>query len=107
MSKILKPLAVIASLALIPTFAMANENTMDKSRPSAVEEAAVTTKIKAEMVKNKTLSAFQIEVDTQDNKVTLSGKVKTALEKAEAERVAHSVKGVSTVKNNIVVDPSI
>ncbi len=106
MSKFLKPLAIVASLALVPTFVMANE-TMDKSRPSAVEEAAVTTKIKAEMVKNKTLSAFQIEVDTQDNNVTLSGKVKTALEKAEAERVAHSVKGVTTVKNQIIVDPTI
>ncbi len=106
-AQILKPFAIAISLALAPTFAVAVDSTTDKSRPSAIEEAAVTTKIKAEMVENKTLSAFQIEVDTQDNTVVLSGKVKTSLEKSEAERVANSVKGVSSVKNNIVVDPTI
>jgi osmotically-inducible protein OsmY len=135
-ARILKSLAIVASVAMLPSFVMAQTDTnrtdtnrtdtmrndamksnteatrdamkrTDKDDPGAVEEAATTSKIKAEMVRNKTLSAFDIEVDTQDNTVLLSGKVKTAAEKAEAERVAHSVQGVSTVKNNITIDPSI
>ena len=117
----MKSLVIVASVAAVPSFAMAQTDPMksnteatrdamkrtDKSDPGAVEEAATTTKIKAEMVRNKTLSAFDIEVDTQDNTVLLSGKVKTAAEKAEAERVAHSIQGVAKVKNNITIDPTI
>lgn len=104
MSKFFKPAAVAVAMVLAPTFALATDN--PPKNDTVVGEAATTTKIKAELVKNKTVSAFDIEVDTQGDTVILSGKVRTAAEKAEAERVARATSGVVAVRNNITIDPN-
>jgi osmotically-inducible protein OsmY len=47
-----------------------------------------------------------IDVDVENNVVTLSGTVPTEAQKAEAEQVARSIEGVKSVKNNIAVSPA-
>jgi osmotically-inducible protein OsmY len=47
----------------------------------------------------------EIDVDTQGNVVTLSGRVDTRDESAAAERIAMETGDVESVRNNLVVDP--
>ena len=68
-----------------------------------VDDSLITTKVKAKFVKDKETRADQVEVETVDGKVNLTG---TARSKAKAARhvtLARQVKGVKSVKNNIQI----
>jgi osmotically-inducible protein OsmY len=68
-----------------------------------VEDSVITAKIKAEMIREPDLKALSIDVDTKQGVVMLSGMVASKAEADKAVRVARSVKGVSSVKNNLKV----
>jgi len=68
-----------------------------------VDDATVTTQVKAKLAEDTTVSAGAIGVETLKGVVQLSGFAKSANEKAQAERLARSVKGVTSVRNDIVV----
>ena len=68
-----------------------------------VDDAGITAKIKAELVRDKDLPASQIRVETMQNVVQLSGFVDSATQKSKAAQVARSVQGVKDVKNDIIV----
>lgn len=68
-----------------------------------VDDSLITTKIKAEMAKDKTVSAMNIKVDTDKGVVQLSGIAKSKVEAQKAEIIARNTKGVTNVKNDIVV----
>ena len=68
-----------------------------------VDDSAITSKIKGDYVANDRVSASAVSVETMNGTVLLSGFVKSAAEKAKAEEIARSVKGVKSVKNAIVV----
>ena len=70
-----------------------------------VDDAAITTAVKAKLVENKNVDAGAIKVETLNNTVMLSGFAKSALEKSTAESIAMQTKGVKAVKNQIVVRP--
>ena len=69
-----------------------------------VSDAIITTKIKAEFAKDKQVSAMSVKVDTDDKGVvTLSGTAKSTAEADQAARIARDTKGVTSVKNDIVI----
>jgi len=68
-----------------------------------VDDAAITAKIKAELVRDKELPATQIRVETMQNVVQLSGFVDNASQKSKATQVARGIQGVKDVKNDIIV----
>jgi hyperosmotically inducible protein len=68
-------------------------------------DAWVTTKVKMSLITSPEVGGVPIDVDTFDGRVTLHGKVTTAAERAEAERIAAGVQGVRTVRNLIEVVP--
>ena len=70
-----------------------------------VDDAAITTKIKARFVDNKDVDTLSIKVETLNGTVMLSGFAKSANEKATAEVLARKVEGVRAVKNEIAVRP--
>lgn len=70
-----------------------------------VDDAAITTAVKARMVEDKTVSAGAINVETLNGTVQISGFAKSAAEKSQAETVARGVKNVRGVRNDIVVRP--
>lgn len=70
-----------------------------------VDDAGITTAVKAKMVEDKTVSAAAISVETLNGTVQLSGFAKSGAEKAQAESIARSVKNVRAVRNDIVVRP--
>ena len=70
-----------------------------------VDDATITTAIKAKFVEDKTVDAAAIRVETLNGTVQLSGFAKSQAEKQMAENIARSTKGVRTVQNNLTVRP--
>jgi hyperosmotically inducible periplasmic protein len=70
---------------------------------SYIDDAALTTQVKAKFAEDPAVSAMAIGVETLKGVVQLSGFAKTAEEKVKAERLARSVQGVVSVRNDIVV----
>ncbi len=68
-----------------------------------VDDAAITTAVKARYVENKAVDAASIKVETLNGTVMLSGFAKSSQEKSTAEAIARKVNGVKLVKNDIVV----
>ena len=79
-----------------------SESKTEKAK-EAVEDAAITTKVKAEYAKDKQVSALSIHVNTDHGVVKLTGEAKSKAEADKAETIAKSVKGVSSVQNEIKV----
>ncbi len=68
-----------------------------------IDDATITTQVKARMVENKQVDAAAISVETLNGTVMLSGFAKSATERAAAEGIARGVNGVKSVKNEIAV----
>lgn len=70
-----------------------------------VDDAAITTKVKAKFAESPVVSAMALNVETLNGTVQLSGFAKNANERATAESLARSVAHVKAVKNDIIVKP--
>ncbi|MBA4211923.1 MAG: transporter [Polaromonas sp.] len=70
---------------------------------SYIDDATITTRVKARMAEDKSVSATSISVETLKGTVQLSGFAKSADERATAERLARSTPGVQAVRNDILV----
>ena len=70
-----------------------------------IDDAAITTAVKAKFVEDKTVDAAAIKVETLNGTVQLSGFAKSSAEKAQAEAIARNTKGVRAVQNNLSVRP--
>jgi len=68
-----------------------------------IDDATITTQVKARMVENKQVDAAAIKVETLNGTVMLSGFAKSGTEKDAAEGIARNVNGVKSVKNEIAV----
>jgi hyperosmotically inducible periplasmic protein len=71
-----------------------------------IDDASITTQVKAKMVENKQVDAAAISVETLNGTVMLSGFAKNSTERATAEDIARNVKGVKSVRNEITVRPA-
>jgi hyperosmotically inducible protein len=71
----------------------------------AQTDAGITTKVKNELVADDLVKARQIDVDTMDKVVTLTGQVATAEEEARALDIARRTEGVVNVVDLIEVVP--
>ena len=69
----------------------------------AKTDAGITTAVKTGLAADDTVKAFQIDVDTKNTVVTLSGTVDSAAAKARAVTVAQGTSGVTNVVDNITV----
>jgi hyperosmotically inducible periplasmic protein len=69
-----------------------------------VDDATITTHVKARFAKDPTVSAMHIHVDTMKGVVQLSGSAKTDAERRQAETLASTITGVKEVKNDIKVE---
>jgi osmotically-inducible protein OsmY len=80
-------------------------NTANKTA-SASEDAAITAKVKAAILAEPGLKSLQINVDTNDKKVTLTGNVDNADLKERAKQIASSTSGVKEVVDQLNVKAS-
>jgi osmotically-inducible protein OsmY len=70
-----------------------------------IDDAAITTAVKARYIDNAQVDANAISVETLHGTVLLSGFAKNNGERAAAETLAWKVKGVKQVKNEVAVRP--
>jgi hyperosmotically inducible protein len=108
MKTILTTACFVIGAALTPVSLHAADMDKDRSSPKEfVKDSVITSKIKAEMAKDKEVSAMRIKVDTDANGVVqLSGTAKSQAEADKAESIAKNVKGVTSVKNDIQIQAS-
>jgi hyperosmotically inducible periplasmic protein len=69
----------------------------------AQTDAGITTAVKSQLAADEDVKAYQIDVDTRDKVVTLSGDVETATAKSRAVEIARTTDGVTNVVDNIQV----
>lgn len=70
-----------------------------------VDDATITTQVKARMLDNPAVAGTSISVETLNGTVMLSGFAKSVTEKATAEKIARDVNGVKSVRNEIAIRP--
>jgi len=69
----------------------------------ALEDAAITTKIKAAILAEPGLRVLQINVDTVNGASTLSGTVDSKSDSDRAKEIAGAISGVKRVDNQLVL----
>jgi hyperosmotically inducible periplasmic protein len=77
----------------------------DRSAGEVVDDAAITAKVKTDLIADPTTKAHQINVDTNSGIVELGGFVDSQAAKDRAGEIARSVKGVKDVKNDLQLKP--
>src|SRR3990170_386825 len=93
---------ILAGLLAGPMAACTSTPTRE-STGEYIDDAAISNKVRAQLIGDKDLNIFQIDVTTFKGTVQLSGFVNSESIKARAGRVAGSVKGVREVHNNLIV----
>ena len=68
---------------------------------NAVDNAALTTKVKTALLADELVKGTQINVDSNNGVVTLSGAVDSPAHMQKAEQIAKGVSGVTRVQNNL------
>lgn len=93
---------VLAPVAGYAADAKGGPTTIEKGK-EIIDDATITTKIKAEYAKDKAVSAMNIKVDTDKGVVKLSGNAKSKAEAEKAAAIAKGTAGVARVQNDIQV----
>lgn len=68
-----------------------------------VSDVSITGTVKGKILATKGLPASTIDVTTKNNIVTLNGRVQTAAQKNQVERLAQNTPGVTKVVNKLAV----
>jgi hyperosmotically inducible periplasmic protein len=70
-------------------------------------DTGITTAVKSKFAVNDDVKAYQIDVDTKNKVVTLSGNVETATAKSRAVEIARTTDGVASVVDNLRVTGAV
>ena len=90
-------------LMLIATFVACASTPKQESTGEYFDDSVITTKVKSLLAVDDFLKSFQISVETYKGTVQLSGFVGSQKAVDKAGEVASSVKGVKSVKNDLIV----
>jgi osmotically-inducible protein OsmY len=94
--------SMIAASVLVSLVACAPTPTREGTG-EYVDDAVITTKVKAAFAADPTVKATQVQVETFKGTVQLSGFVDSRDSAQRAVDIARGVKGVKSVKNDTVV----
>jgi hyperosmotically inducible protein len=76
-----------------------------KSVGDTIDDATITTRVKTSLLNDPAVGGSRIDVDTFKGVVTLSGRVKTKEEEAQAIALARKISGVTDVKSTLQIQP--
>jgi hyperosmotically inducible periplasmic protein len=96
-----------ASPAATPPPTAATPSTAERSAAAAgqaIDDAALTTKVKSALLADDKVKGLNINVDTNDGVVTLTGKAGSPEEKDQALKVVRGIEGVKNVQDRIAVN---
>jgi osmotically-inducible protein OsmY len=80
-------------------------NLVEVVPPDDRPDTAVRRDVEEALLLDPAAEAFEIDVEVEEGVVTLAGTVESRVERDLAERVARSVRGVTEVRSEIVVEP--
>ena len=90
-------------LTMIVTFAACASTRTHESAGEYVDDSVITTKVKSLLAEDDFLKSFKISVESFKGTVQLSGFVNSRQAVDKAGEITRSVKGVKSIKNNLIV----
>ena len=94
-------LALLAAILIAPLLL----TNCGPSVVATVDDPTITAQVKTSLLNDKDVGGLRIEVDTFKGVVTLSGAVKTPVERDKAVGLAQKVAGVKDVKSTLQIVP--
>jgi osmotically-inducible protein OsmY len=101
--KILQRLSKYLLIAVLCSLAACASTANREGTGEFVDDAVITTKVKAAIFNEPMLKSTEISVNTFKGQVQLSGALRSAAAIAKAVEVARSIGGVKSVKNDMHV----
>lgn len=101
--KHLKSLFTITTALLFATLLGCASTSTKEGTGEYIDDSVITTKVKAAVLNEPSLKVAEINVETFKGVVQLSGFVSDAADVPKAAEVARGVKGVTSVKNALIV----
>jgi hyperosmotically inducible protein len=96
---------LLAAALLMPAFSYAADTSTDTAG-EYLDDATITTKVKASFAKDKWVLGRDISVRTDHGVVDLTGTVANAKESDRATALATEIKAVKAVHNNLKINPN-
>jgi osmotically-inducible protein OsmY len=90
-------------LMLIAVFTACASTRTHESAGEFVDDSVITAKVKTLLAQDDFLKSFQISTETFQGTVQLSGFVNTQRAVGRASEIVKGVKGVKSIKNNLIV----
>jgi osmotically-inducible protein OsmY len=90
-------------VVLITGFAACASTSKQEGAGEYVDDSVITTKVKSQLAADDFLKSFEISVETYKGIVQLSGFVGSQQAIDKAGQIARGVKGVTSVKNDLIV----
>jgi len=97
--------AIITGLVILISTASCSVARDQQTVGEYIDDATITTQVKARMLNDPDVSGTSISVETLNGTVMLSGFATSATEKSTAETIARNVNGVKEVRNQIAIQP--
>ncbi len=93
----------LALLLLVAALAACASTSKQSSTGEYIDDSVITTKVKSLLATDNFLKSFAVSVETFKGTVQLSGFVSSQEAVDRAGQIARGVKGVQSVKNNLIV----
>ena len=93
----------LALAMLMLAFVACDSTSKKEGAGEFVDDSVITTKVKALLAEDDFLKSFQISVETYKGTVQLSGFVDSQKAVDKAGEIARGVKGVKSVRNNLIL----
>jgi osmotically-inducible protein OsmY len=90
-------------IIFVTTLVACASTSKQSSTGEYVDDSVITTKVKSLLAADDFLKSFQIGVETYKGVVQLSGFVSSQQAVDKAVQITRSVKGVKSVKNDLIV----
>jgi osmotically-inducible protein OsmY len=90
-------------IVFVAALAACASTSQKSSTGEYVDDAVITTKVKSLLAADDFLKSFQISVETYKGVVQLSGFVNSQAAVDKAVKIAKSVQGIKSVKNDLIV----
>lgn len=102
---VMRATAIVVGLALTGTLANCSSTSNRESTGEYVDDATVSTKVRAAILQDPNVKISDIKVTTYRGVTQLSGFVDNQQMISRAEQVAKGVSGVKSVQNDLHVKP--
>jgi hyperosmotically inducible periplasmic protein len=96
----------ICLTAAMPLLVGCASDTTQRSSGQTVDDAAITAKVKSQLLSDPNVSGLNVNVTTFKGQVQLSGYVDNPDQRSKAEQITRGVSGVQSVSNDLIVKPT-